>query len=99
MHNIFVTAEALRLRRLPAMSTIKFTAQQKESMVQKLQTYLEQELELDIGQFDTEFLLDFVATELGAYYYNRGLHDARAIFEERLNTIDDDIYAIEKETR
>ncbi|WP_306416214.1 DUF2164 domain-containing protein [Thalassotalea mangrovi] len=53
----------------------------------------------DLGQFDAEFLLDFFSKEIGAYYYNRGLHDARAIFEERIQTIDDDIYAIEKEVR
>jgi len=43
-------------------------------------------------------LLDFVSKELGAYYYNRGLHDARAVLENKLSAIDEDLYAIEKET-
>ncbi len=81
------------------MSKIEFTNQEKESMVEKLQSYFEHELHQDLGQFDAEFLLDFFSKEIGAYYYNRGLHDARAIFEERIQTIDDDIYAIEKEVR
>ncbi len=79
------------------MSDIEFTSQEKAAMVDKLQAYFEGELEVELGQFDAEFLLDFIAKELGAYYYNRGLHDARAIFEERVKSIDDDIYAIEKE--
>lgn len=79
------------------MSDIEFTSQEKAAMVDKLQAYFEDELEVELGQFDAEFLLDFIAKELGAYYYNRGLHDARAIFEERVQSIDDDIYAIEKE--
>ena len=79
------------------MSDIEFTPQEKAAMVDKLQAYFEGELEVELGQFDAEFLLDFIAKELGAYYYNRGLHDARAIFEERVKSIDDDIYAIEKE--
>lgn len=79
------------------MSDIEFTSQEKAAMVDKLQAYFEGELEVELGQFDAEFLLDFIAKELGAYYYNRGLHDARAIFEERVQSIDDDIYAIEKE--
>lgn len=79
------------------MSDIEFTSQEKESMVYKLQSYFEKELEQDIGQFDAEFLLDFFSKEMGAYYYNRGLHDARAIFESRVESIDDEIYAIEKE--
>ena len=79
------------------MSDIKFTNQEKEAMVVKLQSYFEKSLAQELGQFDAEFLLDFVSKELGAYYYNRGLHDARLIFEERVQTIDDDLYAIEKE--
>ncbi len=81
------------------MSDSKFTNQEKEAMVVKLQSYFEKSLAQELGQFDAEFLLDFVSKELGAYYYNRGLHDARLIFAERVQTIDDDIYAIEKEVR
>ena len=80
------------------MSTIDFTSKEKEAMVEKLQAYFEKELEQDLGQFDAEFLLDFVSKELGAYFYNRGLHDARAVLENKLSTIDEDLYAIEKET-
>lgn len=80
------------------MSTIDFTNKEKEAMVEKLQAYFEKELDQDLGQFDTEFLLDFVSKELGAYFYNRGLHDARAVLENKLSTIDEDLYAIEKET-
>ncbi|TRY33454.1 DUF2164 domain-containing protein [Aliiglaciecola sp. M165] len=81
------------------MSEIKFTNQQKDEMVVKLQSYFEKELAQELGQFDAEFLLDFVSKELGAYYYNQGLHDARVVFEKRVQSIDDDLYGIEKETR
>jgi len=80
------------------MSTIDFTSKEKEAMVEMLQAYFEKELDQDLGQFDAEFLLDFVSKELGAYFYNRGLHDARAVLENKLSTIDEDLYAIEKET-
>ena len=79
------------------MSKIEFTAEQREMMVQKLQTYFEDELDQDLGQFDAEFLLDFLGKNIGAHFYNRGLHDARAIFEARIETIDEDIYGIEKD--
>ncbi|MCL1065238.1 DUF2164 domain-containing protein [Shewanella olleyana] len=81
------------------MSKIEFTAQQREMMVQKIQTYFEDELDQDLGQFDAEFLLDFFASNIGAHFYNRGLHDARAIFEARIETIDEDIYGIEKDIK
>ncbi|MCL1047581.1 DUF2164 domain-containing protein [Shewanella sp. 1_MG-2023] len=81
------------------MSKIEFTAEQRELMVQKIQTYFEDELDQDLGQFDAEFLLDFFASNIGAHFYNRGLHDARAIFEARIETIDEDIYGIEKDIK
>ena len=77
--------------------SIEFNKSDIEKMVIKLQSYFEKELDQELGQFDAEFLLDFFSKEMGAYYYNQGLHDARAIFEERVQSIDDDIYAIEKE--
>ncbi len=80
------------------MSKIEFTLQQRESMVQKLQSYFEQELDQEIEQFDAEFLLDFFSKDIGGHFYNRGLHDARAIFESRVESIDDEIYAHEKDT-
>lgn len=80
------------------MSKIEFSKEQRESMVQKLQSYFDKELEQELEQFDAEFLLDFFSKEIGAHFYNRGLHDARAIFESRIESIDDEIYANEKET-
>ena len=79
------------------MSKIEFSIEQRESMVQKLQSYFDRELEQELEQFDAEFLLDFFSKDIGAHFYNRGLHDARAIFESRVELIDDEIYAIEKE--
>ncbi len=80
------------------MSKIKFSIEQRSAMVQKLQSYFDNELEQELEQFDAEFLLDFFSKEIGAHFYNRGLHDARAIFESRIESIDDEIYANEKET-
>jgi uncharacterized protein (DUF2164 family) len=78
------------------MSKIEFTLKQRELMVHKLQSYFGQELDQELEQFDAEFLLDFFSKDLGAHFYNQGLHDARAIFESRVESIDDEIYAIEK---
>lgn len=79
------------------MPDIKFTQSEKETMVAKLQSYFEKELDQEIGQFDAEFLLDFFSKDIGAYYYNRGLHDARAILEARVEVIGDEIFAFEQE--
>lgn len=80
------------------MSKIEFSKTEKETIVRKIQLYFKEELEQDIGQFDAEFLLDFFSEEVGPYYYNRGLYDARTILENRLEDITEAIYEIEKPT-
>ncbi|MEG2042892.1 MAG: DUF2164 family protein, partial [Hafnia sp.] len=45
------------------MSEITFSRDQTAHMVDKLQKYLQRELDVEIGDFDAEFLLDFFAKE------------------------------------
>ena len=80
------------------MSEIDFSKEEKEVIVKKIQLYFKEELESDIGQFDTQFLLDFFAEEIGGYFYNRGLCDVQAILEKRMEDIADAIYELEKIT-
>ncbi|NNJ93365.1 MAG: DUF2164 domain-containing protein [Halobacteria archaeon] len=80
------------------MPAIEFTKEEKTVLVGKIQRYFREELDREIGQFDAEFLLDFFSAEVGAYYYNRGLYDAQALLEKRLETITEAIPEIEKPT-
>ena len=80
------------------MSTIEFSKAQKDALVLKLQRYFEGELDQELGQFDADFLLDFIAKEMGASYYNQGLYDAQAILNDKVADISDAIYEIEKPT-
>ena len=79
-----------------AMSDITFTRAQKDSLVQKLQRYMDDELEVELGQFDAEFLLDFISREMGNVYYNQGLYDAQAVLSDKLDSIAEHILALEK---
>lgn len=80
------------------MALIEFSKEEKEIIVRKIQLYFNEELEQEIGQFDAEFLLDFFSEEVGAYYYNRGLYDAQAVLQGKMEDIADAIYEIEKPT-
>ena len=68
----------------------------KAVVVPKLQRWFERELDQEIGRFDAEFLLDFLAAELGPAFYNRGLRDARAVLELRAEELGEAIYALER---
>ncbi|WP_163133819.1 DUF2164 domain-containing protein [Agarivorans sp. Alg241-V36] len=81
------------------MSKIEFSSEQKNALVSKIQDYCEQQLDLEVGQFDAEFLLDFFSEEVGAYYYNQGLQDAQTVVQNRIDSIADELYEIEKPTK
>ncbi len=80
------------------MSDIEFTKEEKSILVEKLQSYFDKELGQEVGRFDCEFFLDFISTEIGAFYYNRGLSDAQSIITSKVEDISDAFYAIEKPT-
>jgi len=81
------------------MSAIEFNKEEKDIICHKIQLYIREELDQEIGAFEAGFLLDFFAEEIGSYFYNRGLYDAQAILQSRLENIGEAIYDIEKPTQ
>ena len=77
---------------------IKFTKQETDVLTSKLQTYFDEELDQEIGQFPAQFLLDFISEEMGGYFYNRGLLDAQTILESRMENLGEAISELEKPT-
>lgn len=80
------------------MAQIKFSDEEKHAIGVKVRRYVAEELDLEIGQFDAEFLLDFYANEIGGYFYNRGLFDAQATLETKIEEIGEAILQLEKAT-
>ena len=80
------------------MSNIEFSKAEKELIIRKVQVYFSKELDQELGQFDAEFLLEFFANEVGAYFYNRGLRDAQSVIEAKVADIADALYETEKPT-
>jgi uncharacterized protein (DUF2164 family) len=81
------------------MSEIIFTSEERDIICRKIQLYLHEELDQEVGQFDAGFLLDFFAKEIGPYFYNRGLYDAQGILASRMENIAEAIFEIEKPTQ
>ncbi|GAB2900926.1 DUF2164 domain-containing protein [Microbulbifer echini] len=78
------------------MSGIEISKERKSALVEKVRGYLSEEFDLEVGGFEVEFFIDFLAKEMGAGFYNQGLHDAQAIVSLKLEDISDAIYEIEK---
>ena len=78
------------------MSKFSFTQAEKDQLIPKLKQHMSAEFELYLGGFEAEFLLDFIAKEFGSSFYNKGLQDAQAVVLERMEMINEEIYALEK---
>ena len=78
------------------MSDIEFSKEEKQQLIAKMREYFADELNQELGQFDAEFLLDFLSKELGPVFYNRGLYDAQAVMQSRVDSVIEAIYEIEK---
>lgn len=80
------------------MEKLDFTDQEKSQIVQKVKMYFLEELDQEIGNFEAQFLIDFFAEEVGAYFYNRGLYDAQALFSNKVEEFAESIYELERPT-
>jgi len=47
---------------------IEFSKEEKQALVEKIRTYMNDELDQEIGHFDAEFLLDFFSDNIGKFY-------------------------------
>jgi uncharacterized protein (DUF2164 family) len=77
---------------------LEFTPEERAALNTRVQEYLSTELSVELGRFDVEFLVDFFTKEIGAFYYNRGLYDAQAALEKRLDDVRESILSLEKPT-
>ena len=65
---------------------------------ERQQRLLRDELDQEIGAFEAEFLIDFFAEEVGAYFYNRGLYAAQSLFSQKIEEFADTLYELELPT-
>ena len=81
------------------MSQIEFNDEEKSILCEKIQAYCADELDQPLGRLGAETFLEFISEQLGGYFYNRGIYDAKAAIEARLtDTIADSVYGIEQPT-
>lgn len=62
----------------------KISTDEMDRLVKGTQTYLENELNISLGQFDVQFLLDHVITLVEPKIYNQGVEDAMAEYQQSM---------------
>lgn len=78
------------------MSKIELDKSQKDHLVVQLQRYFDDELEVELGQFDADFLLDFISQHMGRIFYNQGVYDAQAVLDSKIESVQEAILQLEK---
>ncbi|MCL2049706.1 MAG: DUF2164 domain-containing protein [Defluviitaleaceae bacterium] len=69
------------------------TKEQKQTATNKLRDYLYENFDTEIGNMQSDFFLDYISENIGAYYYNKGIADAMAFIADKT----EDMYLLMKD--
>lgn len=81
------------------MKVIKLSKEQREIIVENIRSHFEAERDETIGHLAADNLLDFFLKELGPSIYNEALKDCRTLVGQRMQSLEEDIYALEWKQR
>ncbi|MGA1802649.1 DUF2164 domain-containing protein [Rhizobium sp. HT1-10] len=79
------------------MKKIVLPKEEKAAAIARIRQYFSDELDQTIGALPAEFLLDFFARDIGAFFYNQGLRDAHAALTRQMEDFGEAIYLLERE--
>ena len=77
------------------MAKVSFDRSTREALARQLVLRLREEFDLEVAPMDGQRLLDVLAENLGAAYYNQGLHDAQAALQAKVDDIAEAIAGLE----
>lgn len=78
---------------------INLPKEAKDQMIGSIQAYFELERDETIGELGAEMLVDFFVKEIGLYYYNQGVDDAKVMVEQRWSAVEEDLESLKRSTR
>lgn len=78
------------------MKPIEFSKEERAAITAKLRDYFARELDQELGQLPAEMLLDFIGTEIGDAFYNRGVHDAQQLVQQKAEDIVEALCGLER---
>lgn len=70
--------------------------EQKEYLVHQVQRFFHEQRGEELGNLETEEMIDFFWKQLGPILYNLGVQDARKLLQERFASLEDELYVLEK---
>ncbi len=78
------------------MTQSLMTKEARESLNLATKRWFETELEIDLGQFECESVIDYFIEALRPALHNRAIAQALAMMQEHHARMEDDLYALEE---
>ena len=78
---------------------MNLTKEQKNILVEKIQEFFSQEHGEEFGYLAGENFLDFIYREIGPHIYNSGISDAKALVQDPMLNLDEDLSSLERPIR
>jgi uncharacterized protein (DUF2164 family) len=75
---------------------IKIPKEQKEQIISNFKTFFEEERSETIGDLAAEQIIDYMIKELAPYIYNKAIEDARQILIQKITSLEEELYSLEK---
>lgn len=76
--------------------TITLAPEQEREALDTLKRFLEDRFELELGSFEVAEVLELFSREIAPHYYNRAIFDVQTQLKERFESIEVDLWALEK---
>ncbi|KJK09410.1 MULTISPECIES: DUF2164 domain-containing protein [Pseudomonas] len=70
--------------------------EQEREALDVLKRFLEDRFELQLGSFEVAEVLELFTKEIAPHYYNRAIFDVQNHLKERFESIESDLWALEK---
>ncbi|AYC34671.1 DUF2164 domain-containing protein [Pseudomonas cavernae] len=71
-------------------------AAQERAALQSIKRFLEERFELQLGSFEVQEVLELFTREVAPHFYNKAIADVQAHLADRFQSIESDLWALEK---
>ena len=84
------------MARKPKLPILNLTPEQESEATVKIKRFMEDRFELKLGSFEVAEILELFTLEVAPHYYNRAIFDAQTLLRERFESIESDLWSLEK---
>jgi len=75
---------------------LSLTPEQEREATSTLKRFMEARFELQLGSFEVAEILELFTREIAPHYYNRAIFDVQTVLKDRFDSIESDLWALEK---